>query len=77
MSNKEFNLNDFYNNLNEAFSDLETEFVSNEDYKSAAIMLEAQHQLHFERELYNILDGNHIIYSPPRPKNGHKRFFNQ
>ena len=76
MSNKEFNLNDFYNNLNEAFVEMEAEYVNKEQYHNAAIMLEAQKQLQFERELYEILDGNNIIYSPPRPKNGHKRFFN-
>ncbi len=76
MSNKEFNLNDFYINLNEAFVEMEAEYVNKEQYHNAAIMLEAQHQLHFERELYNILDGHNIIYTTPRPTNGHKRFFN-
>ena len=65
MSNKEFNLNDFYINLNEAFIEMEAEYVDKEQYHNAAIMLEAQKQLQFERELYEILDGNNIIYSPP------------
>jgi hypothetical protein len=72
---QEYNLNEFYDNLNDAFLEMETEFVDKEEYINASIMLDARKTLNHEQELYNILDGNNIIYSTPRTKEGHKRFF--
>ena len=74
---QEFSLNDFYNNLNNAFAEMETEYVEKEEYINASIMLDARKALTHEQELYNILDGNNIIYTPQRSKNSHKRFFKQ
>jgi hypothetical protein len=60
---KNFSLNDFYVNLNEAFTELEAEFVDKEEYRNAGIMLEARMLIQHERELNNILSGNNIIYT--------------
>lgn len=60
---KNFNLSDFYVNLNEAFTELEAEFVDKEEYRNAGIMLEARMLIKHERELNNILSGNNIIYT--------------
>jgi|TARA_R110000751_G_scaffold84155_2_gene168520 hypothetical protein len=72
---KNFNLNDFYDNLNEAFTEMEMEYVDKEEYRNAGIMLEAQQQLQHEKELNNILNGNNIVFTTYGSKKDHKRFF--
>jgi len=72
---QEFSLNDFYDNLNDAFAEMETEYVDKEEYINAGIMHDARKALTHEKELYNILNGNNIIYTAPRTKDSHKRFF--
>tara|TARA_B110000902_G_scaffold257941_1_gene326853 strand:+ start:1428 stop:1652 length:225 start_codon:yes stop_codon:yes gene_type:complete len=72
---QEYNLNEFYDNLNDAFLEMETEYVDKEEYINAGIMLDARKTLNQEQELYNILDANNIIYTSPGTKEGHKRFF--
>jgi len=74
---QEFSLNDFYDNLNDAFAEMETEYVDKEEYINASIMLDARKALTHEQELYNILDGNNIIQSTSRSKDSYKRFFKQ
>ena len=63
-----FSLNDFYDNLDETFFDMEMEFVDKEEYRNAGIMLEAQKQIQHEKQLHNILNGNNIIHSTQGPK---------
>ena len=69
---KNFNLNDFYINLNEAFTELEMEFVDKEEYRSAAIVLEAKKQMKHEQQLNNILSGHNIIYTTSGAKTNNK-----
>ena len=74
---QQFNLNDFYDNLNDAFLEMETEYVDKEEYINAGIMHDARKALTHEKGLYNILDANNIIYTTSGTKEGHKRFFKQ
>ena len=55
-----FNLNDFYDNLGEAFQEMELEYVDKEEYINAKTMFDARKPLMHEKEIYNLLDGNNI-----------------
>lgn len=63
---KSLTYNDFYNTLMETFIDLEYEFVDKEEYESADLMLKAQVELKYDKELNDILNGNNIIYPTSR-----------
>lgn len=70
-----FNLNDFYDNLGEAFQEMELEYVDKEEYINAKTMFDARKALMHEKEIYNLLDGNNIIYTTSGSKDSYKRFF--
>ena len=72
---QQFNLNDFYDNLNDAFLEMETEYVDKEEYINAGIMHDARQALTHEKGLYSILDANNIIFTTSGAKKSHKRFF--
>ena len=72
---QEFSLNNFYDNLDEAFAEMELEYVDKEEYINAGIMHDARKALTHEKELSIILNANNIIYTASGAKNSHKRFF--
>ena len=69
---KSLTYNDFYDTLMETFIDLEHEFVDKEEYESAGLMLEAQKELKYDKELNDLLNGNNVVYPSRRTKTGNK-----
>jgi len=69
---KSLTYNEFYDTLMETFIDLEYEFVDKEEYESAGLMLKAQEELKYDKELNDILNGNNIVYPTSRAKSSNK-----